>query len=333
MIEQQTIFPKNIRHHLSNEEWEAELTLVSKSLAASGVTELILKDATGLQLPEWTPGSHIDLIMPNNIVRQYSLCGDLSDRSYYRVAVLCELQGRGGSRYVHEQLQIGQSIRVRGPRNHFPLVASKKYLFIAGGIGITPIIPMIQAVEAMGADWHLIYGGRSEHTMAYRDELSIHGNKVEFFPTDKNKCLPLDPLLSEVKESVHIYTCGPETLLNAVENKTASWPDENIHTERFSTKEIKAPEEALEQFEVFCKRSNINILVGPEKSILDSLESKGIKVIASCRAGVCGTCEVDILEGQADHRDTVLTKSEKSSNEFMLVCCSRSLSKKLVLDI
>lgn len=328
-----TIFNEAEKHHLSGKEWEAELLVAQKNSASEGVIELILTDPSGADLPRWTPGAHIDLLMSNGMVRQYSLCGDMNDPTYYRIGILCEMEGRGGSKYIHEELQTGQKIGVRGPRNHFPLVKANSYLFIAGGIGITPIIPMIQAVHKIGADWRLIYGGRTEKSMAFRNELSEYGDKVQLFPADSAGFLPLDRELSETQESLHIYTCGPERLLDAVETKTADWPEEHVHSERFSAKTIDAPENAIQQFEVECKRSNITVQVGADESILAAIEAKGVKVMASCRAGVCGTCEVDILEGQADHRDTVLSKSEKESNEFMLVCCSRSLSEKLVLDI
>lgn len=333
MTKVNTIFNESQENYVISEEWEAELLITQKNTLADGVIEVILTKPCGGSLPAWTPGAHIDLILPNGIVRQYSLCGDINDSTYYRVGILCEMEGRGGSKFIHQELESGQHIRVRGPRNHFALVKADRYLFIAGGIGITPIIPMIQAVEDTSADWRLIYGGRNQNSMAFRDELLKYGDKVRFFPTDSSGPLPIDMELSELKKGSHIYTCGPEGLINAVESKSANWPENHIHSERFSAKTVEAPENAIEQFEVECRRSNITVQVGPDESIIDVIEAKGIKVLASCRAGVCGTCEVDIIEGEADHRDTVLSKSEKESNEFMLVCCSRSLSKKLVLDI
>jgi ferredoxin-NADP reductase len=269
------------------------------------------------------------------MVKQYSLCGDIYDKSYYRVGILNDPNSRGGSKFVHEEIKQGDTISVRGPRNHFPLVKTTKYLFIGGGIGITPLIPMIQAVAEIGAEWRLIYGGATEHTMAFTEQLANYGDRVEFFPADTSGFLPLDLELATPHGDQHIYTCGPEPLINAVEtvSNKFNWHDDNIHSERFAAVEVAAPYNALDSFEVVCEKSNVTIQVGPDETILDAIEAKGIKVLASCRAGVCGTCEIDIIEGEADHRDNVLTKAEHESNEFMLVCCSRSLSKKLILDI
>jgi len=317
------------------EEWESDLIVSEKNKAADGVVELILRDPSCAELPRWTPGSHIDLLLSNSMVKQYSLCGDIYDKSYYRVGILNDPNSRGGSKFVHEEIKQGDTIRVRGPRNHFPLIKTTKYLFIGGGIGITPLIPMIQAVEEIGAEWRLIYGGATEHTMAFTELLASYGDRVEFFPADKRGFLLLDAELAQPHADQHVYTCGPEPLINAVESISDkfNWLEDNIHSERFAAVEVAAPYNALESFEVVCEKSNVTIEVGPDETILDAIEAKGIKVLASCRAGVCGTCEIDIIEGEADHRDNVLTKAEHESNEFMLVCCSRSLSKKLILDI
>nr|WP_067297356.1 PDR/VanB family oxidoreductase [Marinobacterium profundum] len=314
-------------------EWEGDLLIKSRELVSEGVVVLTLTDPAGAGLPEWSPGAHIDLLLSDGLIRQYSLCGDIHDRRSYRIGVLLDPGSRGGSQFVHDKLQAGGTVRVRGPRNHFRLIEAPEYLFIAGGIGITPMLPMIAAAQAAGANWRLFYGGRTRDSMAFRDELSVYGDRVSIFPQDEVGRIPLISVLSEARDDVLLYVCGPEPLLDAVETGAAHWPADSLHTERFAAKPVDAPADALESFEVVCQRSGISLSVGPDQSILHAVEKAGLKVLASCRAGVCGTCEVDILEGKADHRDTVLSRAERESNEFMLVCCSRSLSPKLVLDI
>jgi len=314
-------------------EWEADLLIESKEIVADGVVVITLTDPSGAVLPEWTPGAHIDLVLPNGVTRQYSLCGNLHNCRSYRIGVLRDPGSRGGSQFIHDSLLVGETVRVRGPRNHFSFIDAPEYLFIAGGIGITPILPMIAAAQAASARWRLIYGGRNRNSMAFLDELADYGDQVSIFPADEVGLIPLDSVLSPLRDNVHLYVCGPGPLLDAIEAGTEHWPAGSLHTERFAAKPIEAPPNALEVFEVVCKRSGITLTVGSDKSILEAMEVAGLKVPVSCRAGVCGTCEVNILEGIPDHRDSVLTREERESNEFMLICRSRSLSPKLVLDI
>ncbi|WP_291079973.1 ferredoxin reductase, partial [Dietzia sp. UBA5065] len=175
---------------------------------ARGVVELVLESVDGVDLPAWEPGAHIDLVLEDDLIRQYSLCGDPLDRRSYRVAVLLEPEGRGGSRRIHEQLSVGSRIEVRGPRNHFPLHQSPRYLFIAGGIGVTPMLPMVGAAERAGADWRLVYGGRSEETMAYLDELGALGDRVTFWPADSKGLIDLEKFLGTPAEGTLVYSCG-----------------------------------------------------------------------------------------------------------------------------
>ena len=234
---------------------------------------------------------------------------------------------------MHEQLQVGGTVRVRGPRNHFPFIDSAEYLFIAGGIGITPMLPMIAAAEAVGADWRLAYGGRSRDSMAFLDELAGYGDRVMVRPRDEVGRLPLSTVLAESRNNVQIYGCGPGPLLDALESASAHWPAGSLHTERFAAKDMPPVAGALDSFEVICQRSGIALKVGADQSILEVADQAGIKVLSSCRAGVCGTCDVDVLDGRPDHRDSVLSAAERASNEFMFVCVSRSLSPRLVLDM
>lgn len=314
-------------------EREAELTIERREEVADGVIALTLTDPAGMELPQWSPGAHIDLILSPELTRQYSLCGSTRDLRSYRIGVLRDPRSRGGSQHVHEQLQEGTTVRVRGPRNHFPFIDSPEYLFIAGGIGITPMLPMIASAEAIGADWRLVYGGRSRDSMGFLDELAAYGDRVTVHPQDEVGHLPLNTILAEPRTDVQIYSCGPGPLLDALESASAHWPAGSLHIERFAAKDLPASAGALESFEVVCQRSGVTLKIGPSQSILDAAQDAGIKVLSSCRAGVCGTCDVDVLDGQPDHRDSVLSAAEKASNEFMLVCISRSLSAQLVLDM
>ncbi len=317
-------------------EFDAQLVIDQKETVADGVSTLTLTDPAGNDLPDWSPGAHIDVVLDGeSLTRQYSLCGSTKDRRTWRVGVLHDPNSRGGSRFVHEQLSIGGALRVRGPRNHFPLIDSPRYLFIAGGIGITPILPMIAHAEGIGADWTLIYGGRQRSSMAFLDELVVHGDRVRVFPQKEVGFIPLaDPsILGEVKKDTLIYCCGPEPLLQAVEKASADWPTDSLHIERFAAKAVSADPKSLDSFEVVCQRSGVTLKIDSDASILKAAEQAGLKVLASCRAGVCGTCEVDVIDGVPDHRDSVLSASERAANAFMLVCISRSKSPQLVLDL
>jgi ferredoxin-NADP reductase len=248
--------------------------------------------------------------------------------------VLLDPQGRGGSRKVHEMLKPGDPVAVRGPRNHFPLRAAARYIFIAGGIGITPILPMIAVVIEAGADWKLYYGGRSQASMAFLDELEGYGDRVVVWPEDQRGLLPLDEILGDPAGDVLVYCCGPEGLLAAAEQRCAAWPAGALHLERFTAKPQPEPAAAAAaSFDVVCQRSGVTVTVPPGKSIIDALDENGVSVLSSCLEGVCGTCETRVLEGIPDHRDSLLTEDEREANEYMMVCVSRSKSDRLVLDL
>jgi ferredoxin-NADP reductase len=314
-------------------EVEADLKVTGYETAAEGVVTLTLADPQGGDLPGWSPGAHIDLQLGESLVRQYSLCGGMSDRSAWRVGVLLDPESRGGSKLVHEELHEGATVRIRGPRNHFPLVHSPRYQFVAGGIGITPILTMIEAAQARGADWHLLYGGRERASMAFLDELEPHGERVTVCPQDESGMLDLASVLGEPRDDTLVYCCGPEGLLAAVEEKCASWPEGSLHIERFAAKEVEAPDDALATFEVECQRSGVTVTVPADRSIYEVVEEAGVDVLGSCMEGVCGTCECDVIEGEGDHRDSVLSEAEKARGDTIMICVSRSRSERLVLDL
>jgi ferredoxin-NADP reductase len=314
-------------------EVEADLVVQEARTVAEGVVSLVLADPSGAPLPGWTPGAHVDLVLDDSLIRQYSLCSSPSDDSAWRVGVLLTPDSRGGSVFVHERLKHGTTVRTRGPRNHFPLVASPRYQFIAGGIGITPILPMIAEAEATGADWALLYGGRSRASMAFLDELERYGDRVTIAPQDETGMLDLATLLGEPRDDTLVYCCGPEGLLGAVEKFCEPWPPGALHLERFSAKPQEAAAAANTSFELVLQRSGLTLEVPPDKSVFEVINEAGVSVLGSCLEGVCGTCETDVVDGEVDHRDSVLNEEERESNEFMMICVSRCKSACLTLDL
>jgi ferredoxin-NADP reductase len=317
-------------------EFTTDLIVRRRSTPADGVVVLDLAHPDNQDLPRWEPGAHIDLVLSDGLTRQYSLCGDPRDSGVWRVGVLLDPNTRGGSRYVHENLEEGATVRVRGPRNHFPLVDAPRYRFIAGGIGITPIFAMLEAVQRAGNDWTLLYGGRTRASMAFAADLAEqYPERVTVWPQDERGLLDLESLFKDPEDDTLVYSCGPEGLLTAVEQQCAHWPPGILHIERFAAKAPTADEaaEALEHFEVVCQRSGVMFEVTSDKSILEVLEEADIPIMASCYEGICGTCEARVLEGTPDHRDSMLTAAEQAAGEVMLVCVSRSRTERLVLDL
>jgi ferredoxin-NADP reductase len=328
-----------------------ETVVVGRRDVADGVVELSLAAAGGGPLPAWKPGAHIDLHLaegpagraaegsaatqPPGLTRQYSLCGDPADHDTWRIAVLRESSGRGGSTHLHDEIGNGARLSASEPRNNFELLAAARYVFIAGGIGITPLLPMIAQAEANGAEWQLLYGGRTRRSMAFVDELeSAHGRKVAVRPQDEYGLLDLSTLLREpgTDTATLIYACGPGPMLDAVADASKHWPSGSLRIERFTP--VEAAEPALSgSFEVVLARSGLTLTVEPGQSILETADKAGVNVLFSCREGTCGTCETDVLEGAPEHRDSLLTEEERASNETMFICVSRSLGPRLVLDL
>ncbi|MEV1290719.1 PDR/VanB family oxidoreductase [Pseudonocardia sp. NPDC049635] len=301
-------------------------------MRADEVVELELVPPAGGRLRDWAPGAHVDLQLPNGLTRQYSLCGDRWDPHRYRVAVLREPDGRGGSASVHDELAVGDEVGVGGPRNNFPMVPSDRYLFVAGGIGITPLLPMIVQADLLGADWRLLYGGRSRASMAYLDELAGHGDRVVVAPQDETGLLDLPGFLGEPRAGVRVYACGPEPMLAAVQSACAGWPAYALHTERFVSAAPPAPARRT-PFRVELARTGVTVEVAPDRTVLDAVTAAGVDVLSSCRRGVCGTCETEVLSGEPDHRDALLGDHERQAGDCMFICVSRSRSDRLVLDL
>jgi ferredoxin-NADP reductase len=310
----------------------ATLRVTAKELVAEDVVTLELASPCGLRLRDWAPGAHIDVLLPNGMSRQYSLCGDRWDPLTYRVGVLREHAGGGGSAYVHDELEVGDPVGVGGPRNNFALVPSERYEFVAGGIGITPLLPMVRQADMLGADWRLLYGGRRRASMAFLDELAGWGDRVQVVPQDEFGLLDLPGFLGEPRTGVPIYACGPAPLLAAVEAACADRRPRSLRTERFVSEE---PAAAVRRapFDVELARTGVTVTVPPEMTILEAVGKVGVEVLSSCRQGICGTCETTVLAGDPDHRDAVLEDHERQAGGCMFICVSRARTDRLVLDL
>lgn len=304
----------------------------SATLAAPDVLVIALSDPRGEPLERWEPGAHIDIALPTGDIRQYSLCGDPGDRHLWRIAVLLEENSRGGSRYIHEQVVTGSEITVGQPRNNFPLVDGASYRLIAGGIGITPFLPMVRALARRGADWQLYYGGRTRARMAFLPELAAHPERVHVLPEDAHGLLPVADVVAGLDVGSRLYCCGPEGLLAAAEKTFADRGVGSLHLERFHPRaqDDDAPQRG---FEVLLARSGRLLTVGADQSVLDVLARAGLDLPSSCREGTCASCETSVLDGEVDHRDSVLSEDEQASNNTMMICVSRARSERLTLDL
>lgn len=297
---------------------------------AEGVISVELERPDGGPLPGWQPGAHVDLRLPNGLVRQYSLCGEPASPSW-RIAVLHE-PGRGGSTYVHTQLRPGDIVDIAGPRNHFALQDSTEYLFIAGGIGITPILPMVRACATTAKEWTLVYGGRSRASMTFLDELATYGSRVHVVPQDEQGLLDLRSVIGQAPAGSLVYCCGPEGLLEAVIGVTAE-TGLDCHVERFAPVISAAEAREGDAFDVVLKRSGLTVTVHDGESILDVVERAGLNPPFSCREGTCGSCETGVISGTVDHRDGILTEDERNDGASMMICVSRSTGAALELDL
>ncbi|KQQ09579.1 PDR/VanB family oxidoreductase [Rathayibacter sp. Leaf296] len=299
---------------------------------ASAVVLFELARPDGRPLPNWSPGAHIDVVLPDGRERQYSLCSDPADRSTWRIGVLRE---SGVSAHLHDAALEGTALRVRGPRNHFSFAPypGKRYLFVAGGIGITPIRSMLVSARTAGNDFHLAYAGRTRARMAFAEELvDEFGSHVSLHVGDEGTRLDLESLLAEPDSSTVIYACGPARLLEALEDAVQAWPRGALHVERFEARTLGPPVRS-EPFHVELMLSGLTLEVPPERSILEVVEDSGVVAVASCRVGTCGTCEVPVVEGEVDHRDSVLSPEEQEDSFSMMICVSRACGPSLTLEL
>ncbi|OIK29418.1 PDR/VanB family oxidoreductase [Streptomyces malaysiense] len=299
------------------------LLLTAHETIADGVVQLRLE---GAELPRWTPGAHLDLVLPSGLVRQYSLCGDPEDTSSYTVATRLVEDGRGGSREVHERLAEGMELEVRGPRNRFPLAEARSYVFVAGGIGITPVLPMLRALPE-GAAWRLLYCGRTRASMPFLDEVrELAGDRLTLVARDEDGRPDLDALFASVAPGTAVYCCGPEGLMEAVAERVPEGAA--LHLERFAP---GAPADGDAAFEVELRRSGRTVEVPADSTVLAAVRRELPGTVHSCEQGFCGTCRQRVLEGEVEHRDELLTDAERADS--MLICVSRARGERLVLDL
>jgi ferredoxin-NADP reductase len=294
---------------------------------ATDVVGLTLEAVDGA-LPSWTPGAHVDVLLPSGTVRQYSLCGPLTGRAY-EIAVLHEPTGRGGSREVHHALQPGTELKISAPRNRFALERAASYLFVAGGIGITPVLPMIEAVDGLGLPWRLVYGGRTRGSMAFLDLLDLYDeDRIELVPQDELGLIDVSGLAAAHRDAA-VYTCGPGPLIDAL---AAVVP--GLHFERFVSVPGSLPVETgpASAFEVQLGADGPVVPVAEDQSVLSAVLDAGSDVLFSCEEGTCGSCQTTVLAGEVEHRDGLLTDAEREAGE-MLICVSRCRGGRLVLDV
>ncbi|MFJ6654349.1 PDR/VanB family oxidoreductase [Microbacterium sp. NPDC091313] len=296
--------------------WEADDVLAVELVGVDG------------PLPAWQPGAHIDLVVPGAPVRQYSLSGR-PDAASYRVAVLREADSRGGSRAVHERLRPGDVVEVRGPRNHFALEPAGEYLFIAGGIGVTPLLPMVREAADRGIPWRMLYLGSARRRMPFVDELaSIPGGELTIVAADEAPRADLAAVVAE-HPAAAVYACGPERMLHAL-SELLPEEDGRLRLEYFSAPAVEY--EPGGPFRVQLARTGVEITVEPDQSVLAAMREVGVDVLSDCEEGICGSCETHVLDGDVEHRDFVLTAQEKAAGDCMMVCVSRAACPLLVLD-
>ena len=312
-----------------------ELRLQAVRYEAQGIHSFEWVSPSGAELPPFTAGAHLDLHLPNGMVRSYSLANDPSERHRYVVAIQRDAKTRGGSACAHDALRVGQALRIDGPRNHFELVESAPHsVFIAGGIGVTPIRSMILRLLALGRSWSLVYAARDRASAAFREEFEGMASQQEvrlhFDRESGGKVLDLEAVVRGAPADAHVYCCGPAPMLEAFERATAHQPADHVHLERFSAP-VPAPREG--ELVVELARTGRTVAVPSGKSILDALLDDGIEVSYSCMDGVCGSCETRVLQGTPDHRDSVLSAREREAGDRMMICCSRAKTPRLVLDL
>lgn len=301
---------------------------------AEGTIRAVLADRHGRNLPRWTPGSHIDLVS-GDIRRKYSLCGDCEDTRTWQVAILREDYGRGGSVHFHDTLRRGQALHVAGPKNHFKLDESAaSYVLIAGGIGITPMIAMADRLKRQERRYMFHYCGASRKRMALLDRvIADHGEALSLHISDEGSRIDLAVTLAELRAGDQLYSCGPERMLEALDEMSGNWPEGTLHVEHFTTRSTILDPEEEHAFSVDLVDSGFTIEVRRDQTLLNALLSAGLDVPNDCNEGLCGTCEVAVLGGDIDHRDRVLTNSERDTKSRMMACCSRAIADRLRLAL
>jgi ferredoxin-NADP reductase len=317
-------------------ELTLDLVIVRRDEQVPGIVVLDLVDPDDGALPAFEAGAHVDVHVSPGLVRQYSLCSDPANAHTYRLGVLLDSASRGGSAGIHADFHVGSCIRIGSPRNLFPLAKDvRRSILIGGGIGITPIVAMAYHLHGEAQEFTLHYCARAPEKAAFlteldeagfRDRVRLHfdgGPEVQRFDVARDLPPPAN--------DVHLYVCGPEGFMAWViaEAGRLGYHEPQIHREYFKT----VVDRSGEAFDVVLSRSNRRIAVGSESTIVAALAEAGVQITTSCEEGICGTCLCSVLAGTPDHRDVYLTEEEKAANDQMLLCCSRSKTPQLVLDL
>lgn len=312
--------------------------VTSMHLEARDTISLWLKRGREGQFPPVDPGSHIDIVLPNGLSRSYSLSNKSLSTGSYRITVARDPCSRGGSSYIVNQLRVGDQVEISAPRNNFEMAEDADFsLFIAGGIGITPFVPMISRLNERGRRWRMHYCVRTRERAALSDEivwLAGCGNGELLMNYDDEpggRVLDIETALAAAPRSAHLYCCGPIGMLGAYRAaaEASGWGEEQVHYEYFSSNVEKAAEGG---FTVVCIRTGKTVSVRPGQTILKALSDAGVNVPSSCEEGVCGSCETRVIEGQPDHRDMILSAKERDEGKKIIICCSGAKSSQLVLD-
>lgn len=308
--------------------FDLDLIVTAVTPEAEDVVSLTLVRPDGAELPAWIPGAHLDVFTPSGRQRHYSLNGNPNDHSHYRIAIRRMVGGGGGSIEMVDTVRSGDALHVRGPRNAFTFINAPAYLFIAAGIGVTPILPMVKAAEARGATWKFIYLGRSRASMPFLTEIEALGGDVEIRPDDEFGIPDAAELLGRAEPGAAVYVCGPTALLDAARTLMAGInPTGSLHVERFSPPSIIGGH----AFEVTLDKTGRTITVDADESVLSAVRRELPYTPYSCQQGFCGTCKVGVLVGAVDHHDRVLIDSER--HDSMMICVSRASGDSLVLDL
>jgi ferredoxin-NADP reductase len=302
---------------------------------AEGIISIELRAPDQKDLPAFEAGSHIDLHLPNGMVRSYSLLNDSSEHHRYVLGVLKDAKSRGGSKAVHEQLRVGMRIEISQPRNNFALHENATHsVLVAGGIGVTPILCMARRLKSLGKSFELLYFARSRQHAAFLDDVKALAANVHLhFDNEQSGPPDLKALLAARNTAnAHYYACGPAVMLDAFESHCQALGYANAHIERFAAVEVAASTNAKQRYTVELKRSGKVIEITPDMSLLAALQAANADIMTSCEEGICGSCETRVLEGIPDHRDSVLSPAEQATNQMMMVCVSSCQSERLVLD-
>ncbi|SAL63928.1 ferredoxin [Caballeronia arvi] len=315
-----------------------EVKISRKWEEAQGICAFEFTSGNGSALPPFSAGSHIDVHLPGGHIRQYSLCNNPNESNRYRIAVLRDADGRGGSKAIHDLVHEGDTLKISEPKNHFPLAhEAQSHLLLAGGIGITPILCMAERLHCAGETFEMHYCARSPQRTAFVSRImsSELGKSVSihFDDGEPEQKFNLSATLKQASEGAHLYVCGPRGFMDAVlaEARQQGWPEDRLHYEFFGA--VVEQEVGDATFQVKLASSGLTVDVPPGCTVVEALAEKGVEVLTSCEQGVCGTCLTRVLEGQPDHRDSYLTDDEKAACDQFLPCCSRSKTPVLILDL